>query len=142
MNTNTMTIAMGDRKARLSTLWIFAMLNYLYCDLMTLMDPVFLKQNMAGNVGGLQITPGFLLGAAVLMEIPTAMVLLSRVLNYGANRWANVIAGIIMTVVQFSTLFFGSAPTIYYIFFSAIEIPCTAIIVWYAWTWRNREGQP
>ncbi len=31
----------------------------------------------------------FLLGAAILMEIPIAMVLLSRILNYRTNRWAN-----------------------------------------------------
>jgi hypothetical protein len=140
MNTNKKTVKIEDMKAILSTLWIFAMFNYLYCDVMSLMDPEFLKQYMTGNVGGVHVTQGFLLGAAVLMEIPTAMVLLSRVLGYKANRWANIIAGLIMTVVQFSTLFFGSSPTIYYIFFSIIEIACTALIVWFAWKWANSEG--
>ncbi len=140
MNTNIKTTEMKDRKAILSTLWIFAMFNYLYCDVMSLMDPEFLKQHMTGNVGGVHVTQGFLLGAAILMEIPIAMVLLSKVLKYRANRWANIIAGLIMTVVQFSTLFFGSSPTIYYIFFSIIEIACTALIVWFAWKWANPEG--
>jgi len=134
------TTAMQDMQARVSTLWIFAMFNYLYCDVMSLMDPGFLKQYLNGNVGGMQLTPGFFLGAAILMEIPTAMVFLSRVLNYRANRWANIIAGTIMTVVQFSTLFFGSSPTIYYIFFSIIEIASTLFIVGYAWKWTNAEG--
>jgi len=134
------TTAMQDMQARVSTLWIFAMFNYLYCDVMSLMDPGLLKQYLNGNVGGMQLTPGFFLGAAILMEIPTAMVFLSRVLNYRANRWANIIAGTIMTVVQFSTLFFGSSPTIYYIFFSIIEIACTLFIVVYAWMWRNPES--
>ncbi len=139
-NSITKTTEMTDKRAILSTLWIFAMLNYLYCDVMSLMDPEFLKQYLTGNVGGVHVTQGFLLGAAVLMEIPTAMVLLSRVLGYDANRWANIIAGFIMTVVQFSTLFFGSSPTIYYIFFSVLEIACTAFIVWFAWKWPNPEG--
>ena len=73
------------------------------------------------------------------MEIPIAMVLLSQILKYRANRWANIITAIIMTAVQFSSLFFGSPPTIYYIFFSIIEISCTALIVWFAWKWRNPE---
>ena len=133
---------MKDRKAILSTLWIFAMLNYLYCDIMALMDPELLNQFMTGNVGGIHMTQGFLLQAAILMEIPTAMVLLARVLKYDANRWANIIAGTIMTVVQFSTLFFGSTPTFYYIFFSIIEIACTSLIVWYAWKWPNPEHRP
>src|SRR5262245_58322104 len=98
----TKTTEMKDKKAMFSTLWIFAMLNYLYCDVISLMDPDLLKQYMTGNVGGVHITRGFLLGAAMLMEIPTAMVLLSRVLGHKANRWANIIAGSIMTVVQCS----------------------------------------
>ncbi len=109
---------MEDMKVKLSTLWMFAMFNYIYCDIMGLMDPVLLNQIIKGFAGSLQLTQGFLLGGAVLVEIPIAMVLLSRVLNYRANRWTNIIAGTIMTVVQISSLFFGSSPTTYYIFFS------------------------
>lgn len=142
MSTHQKTAEVKDRKVILSTLWIFAMLNYLYCDVMSLMDPNLLKQYLAGNVGGVQLTPGFFLGAAVLMEIPTAMVLVSRVQGYRANRWANLIAGAIMTVVQFSSLFFGSLPSVYYLFFSVVEIASTLFIVGYAWTWPSPEGQP
>jgi len=138
MNTNTENSG-TDLKVRLSTLWLFATLNYLYCDVVTVMDPQKLKQFIAGTVGGMGITPGFLLGAGVLVEIPIAMVLLSRVLKYRFNRWTNIIAGIIMTVVQILTLL-PSAPTIYYTFFSIIEIASTSLIVWYAWKWANREG--
>ena len=142
MNTNNKTIETKDKKVILSTLWIFAMLNYLYCDILALMDPDLLNQFITGNVGGIHMTQAFLLQAAILMEIPTAMVLLSKVLKYGANRWANMIAGTIMTIVQFSTLFIGSSPALYYIFFSIIEIACTSLIVWYAWKWPNPEHRP
>ena len=140
MNTGTNIHAM-DRKALLSTIWIFAVLNYLYCDLLSLMDADLLKQYLAGNVGGLQFTQGFLLGAAILMQISMSMVVLSRVLNYKANRWANIIAGVINTVVQVASLTFGTS-TMYYWFFSIFEITATASIVWLAWTWRNPAEQP
>ena len=140
--TNDKISEMETTRSRLSTLWIFVMFNYLYCDVVALMDPGLLKQFLVGNVGGMQINQGFLLGAAILMEIPISMVLLSRLLKYGANRWANIIAGVIMTAVQFSSLFFGSSPTIYYIFFSVIEIGCTALIVWYAWKWADPDRRP
>ncbi len=140
MNIIKKTPAMEDMKVKLSTLWMFAILNYLYCDVIALMDPKLLKQFMAGNAGGIHITEGFLLGASILMEIPIAMVLLPRILKYRANRWANIIAGTVMTLVQASSLFFGSSPTIYYIFFSVIEISTTALIVWNAWSWPNPEG--
>jgi hypothetical protein len=102
------------------------------------MDPTFLKQFMAGNVGGVAVTQVFLLGAGVLVEIPMAMVLLSRILGRRSNRWANIAAGVIMTVVQLSSLVVKT-PALYYVFFSIIEVGCTAAIVWYAATWRGAE---
>ena len=77
MNSIKKTTEMKDMRVILSTLWIFAMFNYLYADIVSLMDPVSLKQIMAGTVGSLQVTQGFLLGAAILMETAVAMVLLS-----------------------------------------------------------------
>ena len=137
MNTNPNNTGI-DLKTRLSTLWLFATLNYLYCDVVTVMDPHKLNQFVAGTVGGMEITQGFLLGAGILVEIPIAMVLLSRILKYRLNRWTNIVAGIIMTVVQVLTLL-PSTPTMYYMFFSIIEIASTALIVWYAWKWPNPE---
>lgn len=119
-------------RSTFSTLWLFATLNYLYCDVVSLMDPNLLKQYLAGSVGGMALTPGFLLAAGVLVEIPMAMILLSRVLGSRANRWANVGAGALMTVVQATTLLAGK-PALYYVFFSVIEIGTTAAIVWLAW---------
>ena len=34
---------MKDRKVILSTLWIFAIANYIYCDILSHMNPEFLK---------------------------------------------------------------------------------------------------
>jgi len=122
--------------ARLSLLWIFASLNYIYCDVLGLMDHDLLRQYVTGRVNGLDVNKGFLFGAALLVEIPMAMVLLSQVLPPTASRWANLVAGTTMTVVQLATLFVGGAPTAYYAFFSLVEIACTAYIVRTAWTWR------
>jgi hypothetical protein len=130
-----------DMNVKLSTLWIFASLSYLYCDVISLMDPELLKQYLAGNVNGLAFTPGFLLGSAILIEIPISMVLLSRVLNYRANRWANITAGTVMTAVQTLTLFIG-VPAPYYLFLSILEIGATALIVGYAWKWREPAVEP
>jgi threonine/homoserine/homoserine lactone efflux protein len=74
------------------------------------------------------------------MEIPIAMVLLSRVLKYKVNRWANIAAGAVMAIVQISSLFLGTAPTPSYIFFSVIEIAGLLFIVWSAWKWTNSEA--
>lgn len=134
--TNKTITLFNEKKALLSTLWIFVMLNYLYCDLLSNMDAGVIKDLLSGHIAGMQVNSGFMLGSAILMEIPTIMVLLSRVLPYRFNRWANIIAGAIMTVVQLSSFFVGSGPTPHYIFYSIIEASCTAFIVWYAWTWQ------
>ena len=130
-----------DMTVKLSTLWITASLSYLYCDIISLMDPELLKQYLQGTVNGLAFTPGFLLGAAILISIPILMVLLSRVLNYRANRWANITAGTAMTAVQSLTLLIGW-PAPYYLYLSIIEITCTVLIVGYAWKWREPAVQP
>ena len=139
MNSNEKTAEMIDRKVILSTLWIFAMFNYIYADILTFYEPGMLEELMTGSVGGIQFTQGFLLGASVLMETAIAMVLLSRVLKYRANRWANIIAGTINTAAVFLSMFVGT-PALHYVFFGTIEIACTLFIVWYAWTWPNPEA--
>jgi hypothetical protein len=66
------------------------------------------------------------------------MVFLSRILRYRANRWSNIIADILLAVVQLATLFVNK-PTLAYAFFSIIMIAATAVIVWYAWRWPDTE---
>ena len=144
MKTTNKTTEMKDRKVILSTLWIFALFNYVYADILTLyFNPVLqkeaTKQLLSGYVGSLQITQGFVLVGAVLLETAIAMVLLSRVLKYRANRWANIIVGVIQIVANVQSLTGPLFLNLFYVFFTAIEIACLLFIVWYAWTWRQPE---
>jgi hypothetical protein len=132
-------VEVKDRKVILSTLWIFAMFNYIYADILTFYEPGILEHLLTGSIEGIQFTQVFLLGAAVLMETAIAMVLLSRVLRYRLNRLANIISGTINTSAVFLSMFVGT-PSLHYIFFGTIEIATTLFIIWYAWTWPNPEG--
>ena len=140
MYTNPKTVELQDRKVILSTLWIFLTANYIYCDVLSHMEPAVLKELLTGTLGSIQVTQSFLLAAAIFMEIPFAMIILSRVLKYRANRWVNIIAGVFMAASQVGTMNMGTPPTIHYLFYSAIEIACNLFIVWYAWKWTNPEG--
>ena len=134
MNTNKQPAETKDRKAVLSTIWIFVIFNYLYGDLaMVIFRPEAYQRIVAG------MSEGLVLGATVLMEILIAMVLLSRILKYEANRWANIIMGIVGTA--FAALTLVGKPPAFYLFLSAIEIACTLFIVWYAWTWPKPVAQ-
>ncbi len=127
-----------NKKTLLSTLWVFVTINYLYCDLIGLMDASLLKQYLTGKVEGMEINPTFLLYAGILMEIPISMILLSRILPDKSNAWANIVASFIKTVVMILTLFIGSF-TIYYGFFAAIEISTTVFIFGYSIKWLKEQ---
>ena len=122
-------------KVRLSTLWVVVMFNMVFADILSFMSPGFLQEVMTGQAGEIQITQGLLLVFAILLEIPIAMIFLSRTLKYKANRWANMIAALITTAFIVG----GGSTTLHYLFFAAVEVVCMALIVWYAWKWRSPQ---
>jgi hypothetical protein len=128
-----------DRQEKLSLLWIFVMFNYLYADVLSLYEPGTLEQLMSGSVGGVHFTPGFLLGAAVLMETAIIMVILSRILSYKANRIFNIVIGAVHTLSVFGSMFIGPGPSLAYLFFGTIEIVTTLYIIYLAWTWPKPD---
>lgn len=132
-----MATAVTDRRARLSLLWVFVMLNMIFADILSFMSVDSLQQLLAGKAGQITITPGFLLLAAVLTEIPIAMVVLSLVLPQRAARWANVIAGA-FTIAYVWGL--GSAAP-HYLFIAGIETLGCILIVWTAWRWRGSAAR-
>jgi hypothetical protein len=132
MDTDKQTKSM-DMKTKLSTLWIFVLFNMVYADILSLMDPASPIRRV---MQGVPLPPGGLLAGAILMETSIAMVLLSRVLRRRANRWANIIVGVINIVAVIA----GGPARPYYIFFAAIEVICMSALVRLAWKWPNAEG--
>jgi hypothetical protein len=126
----------GPRKV-VSSLWLFAILNYFYCDLLGLMYPEDLQGFLDGKVGGLVIDQPFLLYSAILMTVPMASVLISRIAAHRFARIESIAAAVVMTLVQLATLFFGTPPKLHYLYFSVIEVATTIAIVWVAArTWK------
>jgi len=120
----------ADMRVKLSILWVFAVLNYIYADVFTALDP-------SPNNGSVPMGHGMMLGVAAFMETAIVMVAATRLLKYQANRWANVVAGIIHTVAVIASLFAtGKLPPSYYIFLACVEGITTSIIVWYEWRWK------
>jgi Sec-independent protein secretion pathway component TatC len=117
-----------DMKVKISTLWIVVMFNMVSADIIGFMNPGDLQKILTGNVG-INITQELLLIFSVMMEIPIAMIFLSRVLKSRPNRWANIIAGAITVVFVIG----GGDTYPSYIFFASVEVICVLLIVWYAW---------
>jgi hypothetical protein len=132
---------MHDTKERLSLLWIFALLNYLYADVLALFAFI-------GSSNSAPHLPQWaLLGSAVLMEIPIAMIVASRFLPIGANRLANITAGGLLTLINgFLTFVLPLTDGAFrdpifpaYVWFATIETVCTSVIIRLAWTWPGVE---
>ncbi len=141
MNTSGNSMKKIDPKVLFSALWIFLAVNYIYRDILSNMEPGTLQGYLAGTVGEITITQGFLLAGALMMEIPFAMILLSQVLKGAANRWANIIAALLMIVIEVGTMGFGTTPSLHYLFYSVIVIACNLFIAWYAWKRSNPIDQ-
>ena len=130
-----------NRRNVYSSMWAFASLNYLYADLVGVMDKNKLVQYQTGVVEGVKITPEFLTVAAAFMQIPIANVFLPHLIkNEKTLRWVQIASGTIMTLVQSGTLFVGK-PTPYYALFSAFEIAATTYITIDAIKWKAKSNK-
>ena len=122
-----------DTKTLLSTLWIVVMINMLKADILSLYIPG-IHEEMAEFLGATPVSQ-IMLVAAIMMEISIAMIFLSRVLKYKANRWANIIIGVITIVWVIG----GGSTYPHYLFIATIEVICLLLIIWIAWKWINPE---
>lgn len=133
MNSNIKTACMNI-KERLSVLWIVVMMNMIFADICSFMLPGFLNDIITGNTP-FKITQEIMLVFAILLEIPIAMIFLSRVLKHSINRWVNIVASVITILFVIG----GGSMTLHYIFFATIEVVIMLLIIRYAWKWTNPE---
>jgi hypothetical protein len=136
MNTINKTTEKVNTKVLLSTLWIVVMINMAYADILGLFIPGALEEVAKTSVSTGTTIPQLMLGGAIMLEIPVAMILLSRVLKFKANRWVNIIA----SVITIAFVVGGGSTTPHYIFIATIEVVCMLLIIWFAWKWRNPEA--
>ncbi len=122
---------MADVQIKLSVMWAALMLTYLLGDVLR----IFSGDAFSGRAGNLaQFTQGMWLGIAVLMVLPILMVVLSVILPYPINRWANIIlaAGFFL----FNLVGLPSYPGAYDKFLLVVSLVFNVMVVWTAWNWR------
>ena len=135
---------MHDIKERLSLLWLFALLNYLYADC-TALFAIVGSPNLSDAP---HLSSRVLLVSSIFMEIPIAMIVASRLLPFRANRLSNIVAGAILSLVNGFLTFvlpltngdFRDPTFPAYVFFATIETVCTVVIIRRAWNWSETEA--
>ncbi len=135
LGTNIKTTGKIDTKVLLSTLWIVVMINMAFADILGLFIPGALEEVAKTSVSTGTTIPQLMLGGAIMLEIPIAMILLSRVLKFKVNRWTNIIASVFTIVYVVG----GGTLSPHYIFIATIEVVCMLLIVWFAWKWTNPD---
>jgi hypothetical protein len=121
---------MINEKIILSIMWIAVMLVFLLGDVIR----IFAGDVVLGEIDGAKFTQGMGLAIAALMVTPILMVVLSLMLPYSVNRWANIIvaAGWFL----FNLVGLPSYAGHYDKFLLIVSMAFNVIIVWQAWTWE------
>ena len=136
MNISKTPLKKLDTKILLSTLWIVVMINMLKADILSLFIPGAAEEVARTSASAGASIPQLMLSGAVMGQLGIAMIILSRVLKYGINRWANICAGI----VTIAYIWGGMASYPHYIFIATVETICLLLIIGFAWMWRNPES--
>src|SRR5262249_6194405 len=132
-----------DVKFKLSALWISTMFCYVYGDFFSLFVPGRLESMVDGRMGIGSTTPVKLLAGAIVMIVPSVMIVLSIVLRPRFSRWLNIVFGtvytLIMLVISASSL---ERWKMFYVLFGVTEACLTLLVVRYAWKWPTQTTGP
>ena len=113
------------------------MINMLKADILSLNIPGSAEELARTSADARASIPQLMFGA-IMGELAIAMIILSRVLNYGINRWVNIVVGI----VTIAYIWGGMAPYPHYFFVATVETLCLLSIIWNAWKWSNSKVSP
>ena len=125
-------------KIKLAALWTSVMFCYIYADYFGLFAPGVLWKMNQGLIAPLgRATDAVLIGVSLMMAIPALMIFLSVALRAPVNRVLNVVFGLVYTGIIMFTMTGGPK---HFLFYGAIEIALTLLVVYYAWTWPRRAA--
>ena len=121
---------MDKVQTTLFALWIALTLTYLLGDVLRIFSGDFVP----GEIGGKNISQGMILGLAIFMFIPIAMIFLTVILNNPVNRWLNIIVAIVFFL--FNIVGLPTYPSLYDRFLIIAGLAINVLTVWYAWNWH------
>jgi hypothetical protein len=136
MNTK-LTMNDLDKRAKLSSLWVFVFLNMIFRDLHEFGRRGFLEQVMTGVVDGVQVTDGLMLIGGIMIAVPLLIIPLTQFLSFKASRLANLVMGVLQIV---SVIGVNRAPDLDNVFFAVIEIAALLLIIRLAWSWKEHTA--
>ncbi len=120
-------------KVRLSVLWLVSEVGMLAMTILEFYLPGVIDQIRMGEKEGVKMGPELLLFFTIMFLVPLVMAFLSLTLKNKANRWANIILGIVYTVLLVIVLVGHLANLSALTILNASDAVFAALIVWYAY---------
>ncbi|MBX2827505.1 MAG: hypothetical protein KTR22_05050 [Flavobacteriaceae bacterium] len=109
----------------LSTLWVFILFNMIFRDLHQLLAQGYIEEMMA-----LEISNPAMLFYGIILEIPIAMVLLSRILKDKTNKWTNIVAASFVMLGTLSTLPSADWDDIFFVLVKLVAFLAIIRVAW------------
>ena len=125
----------GKIRGILSSLWIFFFINHFFMGLHEFANPAFLEQLLGG---GYTVSDSLLLTAAITIELPIMMIVLSRVLPNKANWIANIFVALFSIGLEIMN---NPSPDLDNMFFLAAELTGFVTIIVISIRWRARVAK-
>ena len=123
-------------KIRISVLWIFMAVAMVAHSVLAFMEPGAMEQ-----IEEMPISAGMFLFMALFWWVPLVMAVLSVTLKDLANRWTNIILGIVFTALNIFHLIEHLAdPSAHQILIIGSTVVVTALIFWHALKWPKQEA--
>lgn len=122
-------------KIRIALLWVFMAVAMSAHSIVFFMEPGAIEE-----IEKMQMGAGMLLFMALFWWVPLVMAVLSLTLRDSANRWANMILGIVFTGLNiFHLIEHLAQPSVHQILIIGSTVVVTALIFWYALKWPKQE---
>ncbi len=132
-------------KARIALLWVIAAVGMsAHMDLIAV-DPAALK---IANEWAATAPPAEWVFTALFWLVPMWMAFAAMTVKNSSNRRANLIAGIVFTILNIWHFFMCAVPlqggpaepTAHHILLVGSTVVATALIAWFAWKWPKQEA--
>lgn len=126
-----------EKRALLSALWLFVLLNLIFRDIHEIVKAEFLTDALNAIYNGREVTEAMFLLGGIIVEVPIAMMLMTWILPLRANRWANLITAALFALAVIATV----PGDLDDYFHTGLELIALATIVWRAWSWERSTSQ-
>lgn len=127
----------GDVGTTLSMLWVYVLLSTLFRDVHEIFRPGFIEGMVDNTVRGSEVDQMAVLIGGIVLQLPLALVVLSRMLSRRWSRPLNIVAGLLMAV-QIAATWPKDADDLV---FSAFQLAGLALLVALAWQWPGPAAE-